>query len=83
VSDPKFVTTDQMRAAYDALGLDGDGFNRTRSVEFQPHEVRVTRYVVNDEGQLSLDEFDKPYDETVTIPLSALEHDLWPGPAAT
>lgn len=45
MSDPTYVTPTQLRAAYDALGLDPELFTSTRTITLDPHEVVTVRYV--------------------------------------
>ena len=51
-ADPATFTIQQQRAAYDALGLDPDGFTETTLVVITPTEVMVTRRLRNDAGRL-------------------------------
>ena len=44
MSDPMFLTTAELRAAYDALGLDPERFKDTRTITINPHGVEVVRY---------------------------------------
>jgi len=51
----RYVTFDQIRAAYDALALDPELLERTRSIEITPHVVVVIRHAVGDDGGPFLD----------------------------
>lgn len=65
MADPTHITTDQLRAAYDALGLDADGWNRTMRFELRPDFVILVRYRPGENG--------RPYvenDEIVTDPVA-------------
>ena len=42
--EPTYVTEAQQRAAYDALGLDPELYNRTAEIVITPHKVEVIRY---------------------------------------
>lgn len=44
MSDPATVTTEQMRAAYDALGLDPERFTSTHSIRINPDGIEVLRW---------------------------------------
>lgn len=46
------ITGEQLRAAYDALGLDPDTWNDTMRIVIAPHEVTVTQRLRNDAGHL-------------------------------
>ena len=51
MSDPTTITGDQIRAAFDALGLDPDEFENTARVELTPHELVLTRHARNEQGR--------------------------------
>lgn len=65
MSDPTTVTAEQLRAAYDALGLDPELWTRTRRIEIAPGKVRVIRFQLNDAGRFFLGE-DGDFAVTVT-----------------
>jgi hypothetical protein len=69
VSDPDTVTVEQMRAAYDALGLDPQRFKSTRSVHIQPGDVEVVRYHQVDGGSHLVEGSDAICMELLTLRL--------------
>jgi hypothetical protein len=70
MSDPTFVTPTQLRAAYDALGLDPELFWSTRTIHLEPHEVTPIRYVLNgDGGRWLLDHNGDPVTWSLDIPV--------------
>jgi len=72
VSDPTFIGEVAMRNAYDALGLDGEGWNSTRLIEIEPHEVRVTRYLRTESGSVVIvGEPIEAVTETIVVPLGS------------
>lgn len=71
MSDPYGINIEQVRAAYDAMGLDPEQWNNTRQVEFDPHEVRVTRYVRDEKGRILVaDELGNPETCVTTMPIA-------------
>lgn len=66
--DPIWITKEQQRAAYDALGLDPDRWSQTREVRLQPHAVVVERYRRGDRGILVAG--GEPIVDTTVIPLA-------------
>lgn len=57
VSEPRRITRDQIRAAYDALGLDADAWASTMMVQIQPQAVTVIR-AVRSAGGAAWDHFE-------------------------
>lgn len=54
MSENPTVTLAQIRAAYDALGLEADRWNETTQVVVKPDAVIVTRYLRGDNGRAFL-----------------------------
>jgi hypothetical protein len=51
MSDPMNIKLEQLRAAYDALGLDPNRFDQTQSFLVEPGVVTVVRVRVDEAGQ--------------------------------
>lgn len=68
--DPTYVTPAQLRAAYDALGLDGELFTTTRTVCLHPDTVVATRYLLNENDRQFLDDSGEPVTWSADLPVS-------------
>lgn len=53
MSDPITITSDQVRAAYDALGLDPDVYADTMRIDVDGGRITITRLRRNSDGRLS------------------------------
>lgn len=65
--DPMNVTAVQLRAAYDALGLDPDRFDQTVSFTAEPGKLTVIRMRVDQDGAAAVAGIDEVATETITI----------------
>lgn len=80
IGDPTYVTPAQLRAAYDALGLDGELFTTTRDISLAPDKVVATRWLLNDDGSTFISDSGHPMSWSVglpvgdTDPVTALQH---------
>lgn len=69
MSDPDAVTTEQLRAAYEALGLDPERFHGTRTIHISPDGVEVVRYHQPDGKTRIVDGTNAVYAEVLTLRL--------------
>lgn len=68
-ADPTSMTEDHVRAAYDALGLDPDGYQSTTRIDIDPSSVTVTRHRRDGAGRIAFSTFGGVRaEETVRIP---------------
>lgn len=72
MADPTTLTLDQLRAAYEALGLDPADWSSTALIQITPHKATVVRYEHNDEGHIVAVD-GAPVTVITTIPLGPTE----------
>lgn len=66
--DPMVVTVAQLRASYDALGLDPDRFDEVKSISSDPSGITIVRVRVDEQGHaVLLTDGSDVATETVTI----------------